>query len=203
MRRLPDSAYSLLTPGFAYSGYQMLIGAGSFRRKFLNRPHIFTPGSLVLDIGCGPGEAAKQIQPADYVGYEPNPKYVERARREYGAWGEFHCGDALDVPADFHCDVVLLMAMLSCVPGNVLTYTLQTARRVLRPGGVLLAHDGVYANGQSRGSKFMLDIERNAHIRHLDEYRSAVTEFFPEATFTLKANSYRIPYSMVLVESRG
>lgn len=49
----------------------------------------------------------------------------------------------------------------------------------------------------------MLDIERNAHIRHLDEYRSAVTEFFPEATFTLKANSYRIPYSMVLVESRG
>ena len=138
MRRLPDSAYSLLTPGFAYSGYQMLIGAGSFRRKFLNRPDVFTPGSLVLDIGCGPGEAAKQIQPADYVGYEPNSKYVERARREYGAWGEFHCGDALDVPADFHCDVVLLMAMLSCVPGNVLTYTLQTARRVLRPGGCSL-----------------------------------------------------------------
>ncbi len=49
----------------------------------------------------------------------------------------------------------------------------------------------------------MLDIERNAHIRHLDNYRAAVTEFFPSATFTLKANAYRIPYSMVLVESRA
>jgi SAM-dependent methyltransferase len=203
MRRLPESIYSLLTPGFAYSGYQAIIGAGSFRRRFLDRPDVFTSGSLVLDIGCGPGESSKEIQQTRYVGYEPNPRYVERAKREYGTWGEFHCGDAMDVPADFHCDTVLLMAVLSCVPDNVLRYTLETARRVLLPGGVLLAHDGVYANGQSKGSKFMLDIERNSHIRHLDEYRTAVTEFFPESTFTLKANAYRIPYSMVLVESRA
>lgn len=135
MRRLPDTAYSLLTPGFAYSGYQALIGAGSFRRRFLNRPDLFTPETVVLDIGCGPGEAAKEVQPAGYVGYEPNPNYVERARREYGALGQFHCGDALDVPAEFQCNVVLLMAVLSCVPDNILTYTLETARRVLRPGG--------------------------------------------------------------------
>ncbi len=201
MRRLPESWYSILAPGIVYSGYQRAIGADKFRRRFLHRQDLFKAGSVVLDIGCGPGEASTWVGPANYVGYEPNRSYVDRAKRERGALGDFRRGDARDVPADFTCDVVLLMAVISSVPDEVADYSLEVAARSLRPGGTLLAHDGVYAPGQSAASKFMLNIERNAHIRQLSSYQHLLSSYFPNASFKVRTDSYRIPYSMVVVEA--
>lgn len=201
MRRLPESLYSILAPGFVYSGYQRTIGADRFRRRFLDRPDLFKAGSVVLDIGCGPGEAVSWVGPADYIGYEPNPSYVVRAKRERGAFGEFRCGDARDVPPDFTCNVVLMMAVISSVSDEVADSSLKVAARSLRSGGTFLAHDGVYVPGQSAPSKFMLDIERNAHIRQLSEYQRLLLHYFPNARFQVRTDSYRIPYSMVVVEA--
>jgi SAM-dependent methyltransferase len=109
-----------------------------------------TSGDRVLDVGCGPGRlaivAGSVAGPTSEIcGIDPAPEMIELARRNAVRTGvrvRFEVGviEALPYPDD-HFDVVLSSLMLHHLPDQLKRRGLAEIRRVLKPGGRVLAVD--------------------------------------------------------------
>src|SRR3972149_6403747 len=92
----------------------------------------------VCDLGCGTGGNLAALADAhDVVGVEHSPQALEYARRRLG--DRVRPGslpDGIDLPADSF-DVVLLTDVLEHVEDDI--RSAQTALRLLRPGGLVVA----------------------------------------------------------------
>jgi SAM-dependent methyltransferase len=107
-------------------------------------------GDVVVDLGCGPGfvsrAMAQRVGATGHVhGVELNAEFVASARRHadeigVGSWTTIHhvADDRIPLP-DGSVDRVLAKNVLAYVPDALATLT--EIRRVLRPGGVVLAVD--------------------------------------------------------------
>ncbi|MFJ9567120.1 class I SAM-dependent methyltransferase [Streptomyces fuscichromogenes] len=102
--------------------------------------------AAILDYGCGYGRTMERLEQAgfdDLTGVDTSPGMIERARRLHPA---MRCA-VLDAPPALPCPdarftVVLLFAVLTCVPGDDAQHRLiGELARVLRPGGILYVSD--------------------------------------------------------------
>ncbi|MCU1398657.1 MAG: hypothetical protein JWN62_1766 [Acidimicrobiales bacterium] len=111
-----------------------------------------TPGSNVLDVGCGPGtittDIAVRVAPGDVVGMDASADVVAHAEEQAAASGisnvRFATGDAyaLDFP-DETFDVVHAHQTLQHVADPVAV--LREMGRVAKPGGIVAARDADYS----------------------------------------------------------
>src|SRR5215203_310648 len=108
------------------------------------------PGDEVLDIGCGTGTlavAAKRVvgTAGGVTGVDASPEMIDLATRKASREGAdvvFRTGAAERLPFDDATfDAVLSTLMLHHLPGPVRRECVHEARRVLKPGGRLLAVD--------------------------------------------------------------
>src|SRR4051812_4972051 len=79
----------LLANPTVYEGLQWLLQADRGRRKFVENHVRPSPGKCILEVGCGPGELLRYMPDVTYVGFDPNPSYIERAKRTFGDRGAF------------------------------------------------------------------------------------------------------------------
>ena len=110
------------------------------------------PGSIVLDVGCGPGnltaDIAAHVAPGQVVGIDAGTEVIAQASTEFGASAkfpvEFSVGDvyALDFADDFF-DIVHAHQVLQHLTDPVAA--LKEMKRVTRPGGMVAARDSDYA----------------------------------------------------------
>ena len=122
---------------------------GRFREEEVALARIGS-GDRVLDVGCGTGSltiaAARAAGPTGrVVGVEPSAEMIERARaKARRARRDVElvatAGEALPFPDDAF-DVVLLSLVLHQLPSDPLHRTMAEVRRVLAPGGRVLAVD--------------------------------------------------------------
>lgn len=108
------------------------------------------PGERILDVGCGPGRLAIAAgivagMEGETCGIDPAPEMVELAHRNAARAGvrvRFEVGviEALPYPDD-HFDVVLNSLMLHHLPDELKRRGLAEIRRVLKPGGRVVAVD--------------------------------------------------------------
>jgi ubiquinone/menaquinone biosynthesis C-methylase UbiE len=122
----------------------------AFRDKLVELARL-APGESVLDVGCGTGTLAiaakRRVGSAGKVnGIDPSPEMIARARKKTLKAGvevvfETAVAESLPFPeATF--DAVLSTAMLHHLPGQeARRQCIHEIRRVLRPGGRLLAID--------------------------------------------------------------
>ena len=134
------------------------------------------PGVRTLDVGCGPGAFADLFRGGDYVGVDLNPRFIDHARRHRP--GTFVVGDArrLELP-DGRFDQVLVFGLLRHLPDDAVRAVLAECRRVLAPGGRILAIEDVPA--ASRGGlprRWVHRLERVAHVRPVHAYRRLFEE---------------------------
>jgi ubiquinone/menaquinone biosynthesis C-methylase UbiE len=137
------------------AGYDLLVwlltlGRGrAFREKMLSLAHL-QPGESVLDVGCGTGSLAiaakRQVGPTGAVrGVDPSPEMIARAEkkaRKAGVEVVFKEAFAQSLPfPDGQFDVVLSTVMLHHLPPKARQEFAAEARRVLKPGGRVLAID--------------------------------------------------------------
>jgi ubiquinone/menaquinone biosynthesis C-methylase UbiE len=127
-----------------------------FRERLLDLARL-EAGESVLDIGCGTGTLAiaarRRVGPSAIVhGIDASPEMIARARRKAtraGADVVLEVAPAQALPfADARFDVVLSTVMLHHLRRNAREQAVREARRVLRPGGRLLAVDFVKSSGK-------------------------------------------------------
>jgi demethylmenaquinone methyltransferase/2-methoxy-6-polyprenyl-1,4-benzoquinol methylase len=144
-------------------GMRLLFGStlDAVHREIADRAA--TPGSAVLDIGCGTGGVALACaaRGAHVVGIDRDPGMLEVARAKADAqdlagrteWVELAAMELEDRfdGADF--DAVVGCLVLSELPPAEQTYVLQVARRCLRPGGAIVMADEVAATTPPRRAR--------------------------------------------------
>jgi ubiquinone/menaquinone biosynthesis C-methylase UbiE len=137
-----------------------LLGRERAFRDTLVRLARLESGQSVLDVGCGTGSlaiAAKQrVGPTGTVyGIDASPEMIARASkkaRKAGVDVTFANGVVEDLPfPDGRFDAVLSTLMLHHLPRAAREQCAREMRRVLKPGGRVLAVDFGGATGQRKG----------------------------------------------------
>jgi ubiquinone/menaquinone biosynthesis C-methylase UbiE len=134
------------------------------------------PGVRSLDVGCGPGAFSDLFTAGEYTGVDLNARYVEYARRHKK--GRFLCSDAqqIDLPAQSF-DQVLIFGMLHHLPDDVVRGVLAECRRLLIPGGRVLAIEDIPAVSKLNLIGHLIhNVENGEHIRPTEEYRRLYSE---------------------------
>lgn len=143
---------------------------GSFREKLLRLARL-APGEHVLDVGCGTGTLAiaakRQVGPSGAVcGIDASAEMLVRACKKAGKAGVevvFKDGAAQALPfADTQFDAVLSTLMLHHLPGKARQQCAGEIRRVLKPGGRVLAVDFGAPAREGRG--FLTHFRRHGHV---------------------------------------
>ena len=135
--------------------YDLLAGALTLGRERALRERLaelarLAPGEAVLDVGCGTGSlalAAKRAvgETGAVTGVDASPEMIAIAARKAARSRTdiaFRTAAAERLPfADVSFDVVLATLMLHHLPAPVRRECVREARRVLKPGGRMLAVD--------------------------------------------------------------
>jgi ubiquinone/menaquinone biosynthesis C-methylase UbiE len=142
----------------------------SFREQLLTPAHL-QPGESVLDVGCGTGTLAiaakRRVGPAGTVyGIDASPEMIARASKKTKKAGvevilQTGLAESLPFP-DARFDVVLSTVMLHHLPRKARQQGLREMRRVLKPGGRVLAVDFGGGSGNRRG--LLAHFHRHGHI---------------------------------------
>lgn len=147
---------------FGYDVLVWLLTLGrerALRERILALAHV-RAGEAVLDVGCGTGTLAIAarwlVGPAGTVsGIDASPEMIARATtkaRRAGAAVDFRVGvvEALPYP-DASVDVVLSTLMLHHLPRAAREQCAREMRRVVKPGGRVLAVDFGPGASEQRG----------------------------------------------------
>ena len=139
---LPAMGRDALLP--LYDLVSRLLGVDELHERLIEQAAV-EPGQRVLEVGCGTGSLTlrgKRAQPAaEFVGLDPDPRALARARRKAEKRGlavRFDRGFAQTLPnenASF--DRVLSSLMLHHLETGAKRAMLEQIGRVLRPGGTL------------------------------------------------------------------
>src|SRR5713226_6292615 len=166
---VPNTTGIVIHRAFLYDLFVWLVSLGkepAYREKALDLARL-KPGEAVLDIGCGTGTLAiaakRRVGPAGRVyGVDASPEMLARAGRKAnkaGAEVVFKNGVAEAMPfPDGQFDTVLSTVMLHHLGRKTRQQCAHEVRRVLKPGGRMLAVD--FAR-PAEGKKGLLD-----HFHH-------------------------------------
>lgn len=141
-----------------------------FRQRLL-QPAQLKSGESVLDVGCGSGSLAIVAKrhvgaKGSVYGIDASEAMIRRARRrakKAGADVTFDSALAQSLPfPDARFDVVLSTVMLHHLPRKIREESVREMRRVLKPGGRLLAVEFGGAAPHGRGP--IAHLHRRGHI---------------------------------------
>jgi SAM-dependent methyltransferase len=123
---------------------------GGYRgAKDVLRQEGITEAASILDLGCGTGALAGSFRPEAYVGVDPNPRYVARARATHSRY-RFEVADGRSLPfTDGSFDAVLIGGVIHHLDDDSARSVLEESRRILVPGtGVLLMIEAIPARNR-------------------------------------------------------
>ena len=206
-----DGLRRLLSLAPVYRGVQRLIGgdrAVAFVRDVVLRSGDDT---AVVDIGCGTADMADHMSFRSYVGFDPNPSYVQQAGTRLTA----RCGDRARVfvgsigdaatvdQLPGGCDLVMMVGVLLHLDDRLADEALALAARLAGPTGRFASMDPGYADGQSKVARFLASRDRGQHVRTADQLRDLVGRHFGSVELTVRHDVLRMPYTHLAIDANN
>ena len=196
-----ETIRSVLALPQAYQLYWTLIG-GSARSRILVQDYIRPrPGDRILEIGCGPGTIVPYLPPSEYVGFDANSHYIEKASKRFPK-AKFICETVSQytLPQKSYFDTVLALGIVHHLDDRESVQLFRIAHEALRPGGKLVTLDGVWAGEQSRTERYLLAKDRGRFVRSESEYVKLASEVFSQIKSNIRPRLLRIPYTHIILE---
>jgi SAM-dependent methyltransferase len=195
---------SLLASPRAYEFSQFLWYRPGMQREYVTKFARPKAGDRVLDIGCGVGAVAQYFPQVTYHGFDSSEEYIEYARAKFGHRAEFTVGViGRDVTVEANSyDLVMANGILHHLDDREALHLLTLARAALKPGGRLVTRDGCFEDGQSAVARYLLEGDRGKFVRPREAYQQLFDQVFQESTALVRRDMMRVPYSLIIFESR-
>lgn len=187
---------AVLSHPAVYSAFQYLMGARSGWIRLM-RDHVqASPGDLMLDIGCGPGDALRYLPAVRYWGYDVSAEYIERARARFGDRGDFFCKifDESDVEALPRVDIALLSGVLHHLGDDDARNLFLLLRKAVKPGGRVVCVDPCFAPGQNLFARLLISNDRGCDVRDAAGYARLAEGVFESVNARVRHKAW-IPYT--------
>ncbi len=192
---------NLLSFSPVYRAFQDLMG-GNARREYVQRYLKPEPGMRVLDIGCGPGDILRYLDPSiDYTGVDLSSAYIAHARKNFGDRGRFLNESVSDLavrePASF--DRVMANGLFHHLNDAEAVHLLDIAKQALKPDGCFVSIDPCYEPGQSAIARYLINKDRGDHVRRRPEYVALARSAFPNVNYEIRHDLTRVPYTHLIM----
>jgi SAM-dependent methyltransferase len=180
--------------------FNAALGDVAGRRRLVREFIRPTPGTRVLDIGCGTANMLPYLGAVDYVGFDPSAAYIDAARARYGERGTFVQSAVDDCAVEGPLALVLAIGVLHHLDDDKAAALFRLAHRLLTPGGRLVTVDGCYTTKQSRLARFMLAHDRGRNVRTREAYLALGEPVFGPIRSTILQDLLRMPYTHIVLE---
>jgi SAM-dependent methyltransferase len=192
---------SVLAVPQAYQLYWTLIGGAARSRVLVNEYVRPKPDDRILEIACGPGTIVPYLPQSGYVGFDANSYYIERARKRFTR-AKFVCERVSEysLPDKGSFDIVLALGIVHHLDDAEAAQLFRIAHQALKPGGKLFTLDGVWTDGQSAATRYLLAHDRGQFIRTEPQYMQLASQVFRECHASIRPDLLRIPYTHIILE---
>ena len=190
----------------AFDAYQRLVGGHESKRRFVEEYVRATPGDSVLDIGCGTG-ALRTLMPQrlTYLGVEIDSSYVELARSRLGDDGEIVCADigSFEMPPGREFDLAIAYGVFHHLDDRTAAHAVDIAAAALAEAGRFVISEPCWVPAQGAFERLLMRLDRGRFVRTIDGYVALVRSRFGRVDTHVVRDTYRVPYTMVVVEARS
>jgi SAM-dependent methyltransferase len=195
--------FSILRHPVVYETVQQIFRAERNRKWFVETYVRAKPGDRVLDIGCGPANLLEHLPGVEYIGWEPNPAYIETAKKKYGDAGVFNVGYFGEAEAASlePVDIAVVSAVLHHLDDQQARELLSLLRKVIKPGGRMVSLDCAYIERQNPIARLLVSLDRGQHARYPDAYTSLASHAFADVSGDLIRQQFP-PYTFWMMTAR-
>lgn len=185
----------LLERPSVYRWLQRAVASDRQRRAFVDDHLQVNARHRLLDVGCGTGSLLAYLPDVDYVGFDPNPSYIDAAVRRFGSRGRFLVAGIDNFDDSGFFDVVVAKGVLHHLDDDQVRMVAQTAQRLVIPGGRLVTIDPTLVDNQHPMSRFLVSRDRGEFVRTPEAYRALIATHMPNASVTTRVDLLRVPYT--------
>ena len=202
MTQVTSGLRSFLSHAAAYRFVQRVFRGSTTLRDFAAlfvRPEL---GDRVLDIGCGPAQILNFMHRVQYIGYDPNARYINDARKNYDPeFAQFFIGHfgKSDLALHQPFDIGLLLGVLHHLDDEEASSIIALMRLAIKPGGRLVTLDNVFIDHQNPIARKLIEWDRGKNVRTPGEYRAMADKHFGLISETVIHKSFP-PYTLYVME---
>lgn len=135
-------------------------------------------GAAVLDFGCGTGSNAFMFQPERYIGVDVDERRVAFANASFPEYAFRVIENGTLSVHDACIDCICIVATLHHIPDAAVREYVKEFKRVLKPGGKIVAIEPVLSERHRFRNWFMKTFDDGKFIRHEEQYRELFGEGF-------------------------